>query len=236
MFISYSPIQCAAEPVFCLLGGPQNIFLPTKVVLNVNRIKQQKLGSGFLVLLSVPVVVVAALEGLWIPAVLVGLAGLMGAALYVGIRRYRAELKQFYVEPVDYASPPAFAYTLLETVGLGVVFGLALYIAVYVGLVAPVSEWVPATDRLVILAGTVLGLALGAGYPPVMQRQDLVPMLSVGQWATQLDAGLFFTAFMVLLFGPDPLSVLAFGVTYFGSRLAVLGGIHASARPDRNRA
>jgi hypothetical protein len=202
----------------------------------VNRIKQQKLGSALLVPLSVFVVVGGALEGLWIAVVLGGVAGLLGVTLYVGIRRYETELEQFYATPIDYASPPAFAYTLLLTVALAVAFCCGLYFALTFDLVAPVSEWFTAIDRLVVLGGAVLGLALGAGYPPLMQRQDLVPLLSVGRWASELDGGLFVTACIVLLFGSDPLSVVVFGVAYFGSRLAVLGGIRVSARPDGSSA
>jgi hypothetical protein len=173
---------------------------------------------------------------MWIVAVLGGVAGLAGVTLYVGIGRYRTELERFYATPIDYASPPAFAYTLHQTVGLGVAFGLALYFALIFDLVAHVSEWVPATDSLVLLGGAVLGLALGAGYPPVIQRQDLVPLLSVGRWASELDVGLFVTGFFVLLFGPGPLSVVVFGVAYFGSRLAALGSIYGRARPDGSSA
>jgi len=157
-------------------------------------------------------------------------AGLLGVTLYVGISRYETELEQFYATRIDYAGPPALAYTLFQTVALAVAFGGGLYFALSFDLVAPVSEWVPATDRLVVLGGAVLGLALGAGYPPVMQRQDLVPLLSVGRWASELDVGLFVTACAGLLFGPDPLSVVVFGVAYFGSRLAFLGSVYGSVR------
>ncbi|MBP2252337.1 hypothetical protein J2754_002683 [Halarchaeum solikamskense] len=202
----------------------------------MNRTRQQRIGSVFLVLPSVFMVVVGALEGLWIAVVLGGVAGLLGVTLYVGIGRYETELEQFYATQIDYASPPAFAYTLSQTVAFTVAFCCALYVALTFDLVAPVSEWVPATDSLVVLGGAVLGLALGAGYPPLMQRQDLVPLLSVGRWASELDGGLFVTAYAVLLFGSDPLSGVVFGVTYVGSRIAVLGGIRASARTDRNSA
>lgn len=163
------------------------------------------------------------------------MAGLLGVTLYVGIRRYETELEQFYATPIDYASPPAFAYTLSQTVGLAVAFCGGLYFALTFDLVAPVSEWVSATDSLVVLGGAVLGVALGAGYPPVMQRQDLVPLLSFGRWASELDAGLFVTAVAVLLFGSGPLSVVAFGVTYFGSRLAILGSVYGRVRAAGSR-
>ena len=189
-----------------------------------------------MVLPSVFIVVVGALEGLWIAVVLGGVAGLLGVTLYVGIRRYETELGQFYATRIDYASPPAFAYTLSQTVALAVAFGGALYFALTFDLVAPVSEWFTAIDSLVVLGGVVVGLALGAGYPPLMQRQDLVPLLSVGRWASELDVGLFVTAGIVLLFRADPLSAVVFGVMYFCSRLAVLGGIRASARTDQNSA
>jgi len=162
--------------------------------------------------------------------------GLIGVTLYIGIGRYKTELEQFYATGIDYASPPAFAYTLSQTVALGVAFGGGLYVALAFDLVAPVSEWFTAIDSLVVLGGAVLGLALGAGYPPLMQRQDLVPLLSVGRWASELDVGLFVTACIVLLFGSDPLSGVVFGVTYFGSRLALLGSIYGRVRPDGSRA
>jgi hypothetical protein len=203
---------------------------------NVNRTKQQRIGSVFLVLLSALPVVGGAVWGVWIAVVFGGVTGLIGVTLYIGIGRYKTEIEQFYATQINYASPPAFAYTLLQTVSLTVAFGGALYFALTFDLVAPVSEWFPATDSLVVLGGVVLGLALGAGYPLLMQRQDLVPLLSVGRWASELDVGLFVTAYAVLLFGSDPLSGVVFGVTYVGSRIVVLGGIRASARTDRNSA
>jgi hypothetical protein len=173
---------------------------------------------------------------MWILAVFGGVAGLMGVTLNVSIRRYRTELEQFYSTPIDYESPPAFAYTLLQTVGLGVAFSGMLYFALSADLIAPISDWLPATNRLVIFGSTVLGLVLGAAYLPLIQKQEIAPMLSVGQWASQLDGSLFVTAFVVLLFGSDPLSAVVFGVAYFGSRLAVLGSIRANERTDQNRA
>ncbi|SEW22221.1 hypothetical protein SAMN04487945_2298 [Halobacterium jilantaiense] len=175
-------------------------------------------------------VAVGALEGLWVAVVLGGVAGLLGVTLYLGIRRYETELEQFYATQIDYASRPAFAYTLFQTVALAVAFGGGLYFALSFDLVAPVSEWVPDTDSLVVLGGALLGLALGAGYPPVMRHQDLVPMLRLGRWASELDVGLFVTACIVLLFRSDPLSVVVFGVAYLGSRLAYLGSVYGSVR------
>jgi len=190
----------------------------------------------FLVLLSALPVVGGAVWGVWIAVVFGGVTGLIGVTLYIGIGRYKTELEQFYATQINYASPPAFAYTLSQTVALTVAFGGGLYFALTFDLVAPVSEWFTAIDSLVVLGGVVVGLALGAGYPPLMQRQDLVPLLSVGRWASELDVGLFVTAGIVLLFRADPLSAVVFGVMYFCSRLAVLGGIRASARTDQNSA
>ena len=200
----------------------------------MDRTRQQRIGSVFLVLLSAFPVVGGAVWGVWIGVVFGGVTGLVGVTLYIGIGRYKTEIEQFYATRINYASPPAFAYTLLQTVALTVAFGGALYVALTFNLVAPVSEWVPATDSLVVPGGAVLGLTLGAGYPPLMQRQDLVPLLSVGRWASELDGGLFVTVCIILLFRADPLSAVVFGIMYFCSRLAVLGGIRASARPNQN--
>jgi len=163
-------------------------------------------------------------------------AGLLGVTAYLGIGRYETEIEQFYATRIDYASPRGFAYTVVLMVALAVAFCCGFYTALGSDLIAPVSEWFTGIDSLVILSGAVLGLALGAGYPPVMQRQDYAPLLSLGQWASELDGGLFVAACYVLLSGSGPLSVLAFGVAYFGSRLAFLGSVYGSVRADGSTA
>ncbi|MCF2207491.1 MULTISPECIES: hypothetical protein [Halobacterium] len=201
--------------------------------------RKQRLGSVFIVVASAFMIFVSALIPSPILVVISVLIGIMGVIVYVGIQRYETEIERLYATPIDYTSPLAFATTVVQAAGLTVVLSILVYVFLIFDMVAPVSEWGTTIDSLAVIIGAVLGVVLGAGFPPLMQQRNPVPWVSAedakpGMIVMQLNSFLLIVAFVALLFGFDPLSALVYCVTYFGSRLAILGSMGPTVLPERS--
>lgn len=198
----------------------------------MNRQRLRQWAAAIIVLAGLVVAGLSAKMGNMGTSVLGGLGVLVGVTVYVGIGRYREHLDQFQGSTVDFTTTPAFSYSLVHVVALGTFFAVLLYLAVNTGRVtSSIANAVTSAPMGVVLIGVVPGIVLGAGYPVVIQRQDLVSRLNVARISFGVDNALTIGAYVLLLVGYDPAAAVFYASAYVVSRLASLTTIYAGGRP-----
>lgn len=198
--------------------------------MNVDRERTRRYVAVIASLAGVFVVTLSAVEGNLGTILLGGFASLVGLLVYVGIGRYGEQLSQFRESTVDYTTGPAFAYSLVQIVGLSVLFASMLYIAVSTDFVTTSIADVRSAPTWEIGIGVVPGIVLGAGFPVFIQHQTIVSRLNVARIAFALDYNLSIGTYVLLLVSPVPAAAVFYAIALLVSRLVSLGTIFGGDR------